>query len=87
MVEMTCFTCGGMCHFAKDCPDRVDHRGKKGNVNIVIASNKGDKGYCNLPFIFLVFNHLVGRLIVVMFMCALALTCSLFIRSPRIPPS
>jgi hypothetical protein len=45
-----------MGHFAKDCPDRADRRGKKGNVNTLIASNEGDKGYDNLPFIFLIFQ-------------------------------
>jgi hypothetical protein len=29
-----------------------------GNVNTVIASNEGDKGYGNLPFIFSVFQSL-----------------------------
>ena len=43
-------------HFAKDCPDRADRRGKKGNVNTVIASNEEDKEYGNLPFIFSVFQ-------------------------------
>jgi hypothetical protein len=55
-AEVTCFTCGEMGHFATDCPDRADHRGKKGNVNTVVASNEGDKGYGNLPFIFSVFQ-------------------------------
>jgi hypothetical protein len=45
-----------MGHFAKDCPDRADRRGKKGNVNTVIASNEEDKVYGNLPFIFSVFQ-------------------------------
>jgi hypothetical protein len=35
-------------HFAKDRPDPADRHGKKGNVNTVIASNEGDKGYGNL---------------------------------------
>jgi hypothetical protein len=53
-AELTCFAKAG--HFAKDCPDRADRRGKKGNVNIVVASNEEDKGYGNLPFIFSVFQ-------------------------------
>jgi hypothetical protein len=53
---VTCFTCGEMGHFVRDCPDRAVHRGKKGNINIMIASNECDKGYDNLPFIFLVFQ-------------------------------
>jgi hypothetical protein len=55
-AELTCFACGETSNFAKDCPDRADRRGKKGNVNIVVASNEGDKGYGNLPFIFSVFQ-------------------------------
>jgi hypothetical protein len=51
-AKLTCFTCGKMSHFAKDCPDRADCRGKKGNVNTVISSNEEGKGYVNLPFIF-----------------------------------
>jgi hypothetical protein len=55
-AELTCFACGETGHFAKDCPDRADRCGKKGNVNIVIASNEKDKGYGNLPFIFSLFQ-------------------------------
>jgi hypothetical protein len=28
-VELTCFTCGEMDHFAKDCLDRADRHGKR----------------------------------------------------------
>jgi hypothetical protein len=54
-AELTCFACGKAGHFAKDCPDRADRRGKKGNVNTVITTNEEDKGYGNLPFVFSVF--------------------------------
>jgi hypothetical protein len=79
---LTCFVCGEMGHFDKDCTDRAYRRGKKGNANTVVASNEGDKGYGNLPFIFSQYlNHLVGGLILVlMFMCVLKLICSLLIR-------
>jgi hypothetical protein len=40
----------------KDCPNRGDHCGKKGNVNIVITSNEEDKGYGNLPLTFSFFQ-------------------------------
>jgi hypothetical protein len=55
-AKLTYFACGETCHFAKDCLDRAHRRGKKGNVNTLVASNEGDKGYCNLPFIFSVFQ-------------------------------
>jgi hypothetical protein len=53
-TKVTCFTCGETGHFTKNCPDRADRCGKKGNANAVIANNEEDKGYGNLPFIFLI---------------------------------
>jgi hypothetical protein len=86
-AKLTCFTCGETCHFAKDCPDRVDRRGKKGNVNTVIASNRKTKGMVIYLSSSRYFNHLVGGLILVlMFMCVLTLICSLLIRVPGILP-
>jgi hypothetical protein len=43
-AELTCFACGETGHFAKDCLDRADRRGKKASVNTLIASNEEDKG-------------------------------------------
>jgi hypothetical protein len=87
-AELTCFTCGEAGHFAKDCSDRADRHGKKGNVNTVVASNEEEKGMVIYLSSSQYFNHLAGGLILVlMFMCPLTLTCSLLIRVPGILPS
>ena len=54
-AEMSCFTCGEVGNFSKDCPDRADRKGKKPkSVNVVTASNTD--GYGNLPFVLSVFQ-------------------------------
>ena len=53
-AELSCFTCGEVGHFSKDCPERADRKGKKAkNVNVVTASNAD--GYGNLFTVLSVF--------------------------------
>jgi hypothetical protein len=51
--EMSCFTCGELEHFAKDCPKHADCKEKK--VNLVTATN-ADDGYGSLPTVLSVFR-------------------------------
>jgi hypothetical protein len=69
MSEMSCFTCGELEHFAKDCPKHADCKEKK--VNLVTATN-ADDGLVVFLLYFRCFNHLVGGLIrVLIFTCVL----------------
>jgi hypothetical protein len=54
-AELPCFTCGELGHFSKECLERVDHKGKKKNVDLVTTSN-ADDGYGNLPTVLSVFQ-------------------------------
>jgi hypothetical protein len=53
LSEMSCFTCGGLEHFAKDCPKHADC--KENNVNLVTATN-ADDGYGSIPTVLSVFQ-------------------------------
>jgi hypothetical protein len=54
-AELSFFTCGKLGHFSNECPDRVDLKGKKKNVNLVTISN-ADEEYGNDPTILSVFQ-------------------------------
>jgi hypothetical protein len=69
MSEMSCFTCGELEHFAKDCPKHADCKEKK--VNLVTATMPMMGMVVFLSY-FRCFNHLVGGLIqVLIFTCVL----------------
>jgi hypothetical protein len=53
MSEMSCFTCGELEHFSKDCPKHADCKEKK--VNLVTATN-ADDGYGSIHTVLSVFQ-------------------------------
>jgi hypothetical protein len=52
-ICLSCFTCGELEHFAKDCPKHADCKEKK--VNLVSAAN-ADDGYGSIPTVVSVFQ-------------------------------
>jgi hypothetical protein len=52
--ELSCFTCGELGHFTKECSERADRKEKKKNVNLMTASS-ADDGYSNFLIVLSVF--------------------------------
>jgi hypothetical protein len=84
LSEMSCFTCGRLEHFAKDCPKHADSKEKK--VNLVTATMPMTGMVVFLPY-FRCFNHLVGGLIqVLIFTCVLISLYFLLINCSKVLP-